>query len=97
MATRCCWPPESWLLFGDANLQQQVAGSLLCLRRTPFANYPLRQDDVPQSGQVWEEIKELKDHAHFGPHLVDILGPVQGDAIYDDAPAVNRFQVIDAA
>ena len=68
MATRCCWPPESWrgvmlLLVVQPDASQELSG----LGAGDFLLHALDADlangDVLEHRQVLEEIEALKDHA----------------------------------
>ena len=76
---------------------QQPHGDAPGLILLALAHHPLGQHDIVQHGQVGEEVELLEDHAHFGPHGVDVGRAVQWDAVDHDAPLVKLLQSVDAA
>jgi hypothetical protein len=81
MATRCCWPPESWPgylcgLLGDADPLEELHGDgvRLLLRHLPDPDR--RQRAVLQHGQVREEVERLEHHADLAADHLDVLDVV---------------------
>jgi len=79
---------------------------LACPRHAPDPDG--RLGDVLERGHVREEIEPLEDHADLTPllrdllrrHLVDVVPclPIADElAVDDDAAAVDRLEVVDAA
>ena len=95
MATRCCWPPESWpgvflRLFRYTYAAQQLERELLRLLLRHMADLLRRECYVAHDGEVREEVELLKDHPRVGPYLGESAGVVrQLDAVNDD-PGRNR-------
>ena len=90
IATRCCWPPESWpgyfvRLLGDLDLVQEVHRGLLGLPLRGLADPDRGEGAVLEDGEVREEVEVLEHHPDLGAHLVDVL-EVGGelDAVDDD-------------
>ena len=104
IATRCCWPPESWpgillRLLGDAHPLEQLH------RRAPrpralrqLAHLARRQRDVVEHGEVREEVELLEHHPRLAADLLDVADVVgQLDAVDDDAARVVLLEAVDAA
>ncbi len=86
MATRCCWPPESWSGSAVRRLSPGPRGRASA-RRSPCASalsLPLHlgeaEHDVLERGHVREEVELLEDHADRGA-----LGRDRALAAGDDA------------
>ena len=103
IATRCCWPPDSWpgyllgLLRNFHPLQifhRRRFGILL----RDIAHPDRRQRAVFQHRQMREQVEALEHHADFAPDLVDApqIGP-EFDAVDDDLAFLELLQRVDAA
>ena len=103
IATRCCWPPESWPgifagLLGDLDALQIVHRDLLGLALGLLAHPDRRQRQVLQHGQVREQVEVLEHHADVAADLVDLLQVVgKLGAVDDDAALLVLLQAVDAA
>jgi hypothetical protein len=112
MATRCCWPPESWRwigveLVGEADAGEQIAASAnACSRGSRAPNR--RLDDVLERGQMREQVEALEDHADIDAALQDlallelvervaILAVADQLAVDGDEAFVDAFEMIDRA
>ena len=71
IATRCCWPPESWLgylcgLLGNAHAREVLHRRRFGLLLAHAARAHRRQRAVLQDRQVREQVELLEHHADFG-------------------------------
>ncbi len=104
IATRCCWPPESWpgyfvrLLRDLAPARDSAWPSprprVLGILRTQIgASVQFFQDR-----QMREEVEVLEHHADLAADLVDALEVVgEFDAVDDDLAGLVLLQAVDAA
>ena len=102
MATRCCWPPESWAGYFAAwwptpTRSSSSVAALLGVRLAPAADLDRAEGDVLEDRLVGEEVEALEDHADLGPQvgqLLALLGQrlaVEGDrALVDGLEPVDR-------
>ncbi len=103
IATRCCWPPESWPgifggLLGDLDALEIVHRDLLGVLLRHLAHPDRRQRQVLQHGQMREQVEVLEHHADVAAHLVDLLDVVgQLDAVDHDAALLVLLEPVDAA
>ena len=103
MATRCCWPPESWpgYLFACSGIftrRQVLHRDLLGLLLRHLLHPDRRERAVLQDGEVREEVEVLEHHADLAADLVDPLEVVgELDAVDDDAALLVLLQPVDAA
>ena len=103
MATRCCWPPESWpgnllACSGILTRLEIVHGGFLGLGLGGAAHPDRGQRAVLQDGQMREQVEVLEHHADFAPHLVHRLEVVgQFDAVDDDLAFLMLLEPVDAA
>ena len=103
IATRCCWPPESWPGYlsacsGIFTRLQIMHRDLLGLLLRHLAHPDRRQRAVLQHGEMRKQVEVLEHHADFAAHLVDLLEVVgQLDAVDDDAALLVLLQPVDAA
>ena len=77
MATRCCWPPESWP--GYFSACSGILTRVEVLHREPLglgARHLLHPDrgqaQVVQDGQMREQVERLEHHADLGADAVDL-------------------------
>ena len=99
MATRCCWPPESWAGYfvawcADADPLQQLHAALLGLGLGDATDLDRSERDVLEDRLVREQVEGLEHHADLGPQLGQRLAllrqrlPVEGDrALSRSSPA----------
>jgi hypothetical protein len=68
IATRCCWPPESWLgrwsNLSARPTRLSSARARLPARRGQLLHQARRQHHVAAGAQVREQVEGLEDHAH---------------------------------
>ena len=75
IATRCCWPPESWAGYlsawsADADPLEQLHGALRRPRPcSMLADLDRAEGDVLEDRLVREEVEALEDHADLGAQL----------------------------
>ena len=67
IATRCCWPPESWCgcwsrLLLEPDLREQDVRARLGLGAAELADAPRSEREVVEHGQVREQVELLEDH-----------------------------------
>ena len=101
MATRCCWPPESWHLAGlgvDAHAGEQVHGQLLGFLLVHVTHLDEGQRHVFKNGFVGEQVERLEHHANFGPEVRELLAFLwQGLAVDADVAGIDGLEAIDGA
>ena len=103
IATRCCWPPESWLGYlsacsGMRTRVEVLHRHLLGLRLGHAARAHRRQRAVLQDGEVREQVELLEHHADLGAHRIDVLAAGgELDAVDHDAALLHRLEPVDAA
>ena len=103
IATRCCWPPESWpgyllRLFGNLDALEVLHGDRFGFRLRHLLHPDRRQRQVVEHGQVRKQVEVLEHHADLAAHLVDVLEVVgELDAVDDDAALLMFFEAVDAA
>jgi len=101
MATRCCWPPESWLLaagelarigvglVAEAHLLERLARGRLDLRAVALLHADGRIHNVFEYRVVREEIELLKNEAEIVADLLELrLVGVDGGAVVARARGV---------
>ncbi len=103
IATRCCWPPDSWCGYdrsfsGQAHAGEQLARPLLGLAARDLLHPARPESEVVHHAQVREEVELLEDDADPLPDLVDLDASL-GDllALEEDPPALDRLQQVDRA
>jgi hypothetical protein len=77
IATRCCWPPESWpgvllRLLGDASPSRAAPSHLLRDPLGHLAHLAGRQRDVVEHAEVGEQVEALEHHAGLAADLLDV-------------------------
>ena len=113
MATRCCWPPESFAGWTSAFAERPTRAEQLRGRGPrPASAEPFdvdgRLDDVAEGGEVGEEVEALEDDADLGALAGDLglavldeaavlLAVADERAVDVDVPGVEAFEVVDAA
>jgi hypothetical protein len=102
IATRCCWPPESWpgYLCACSGIftRSEVHRDLLGLALGHLAHPDRRQRAVLQDRQMREQVEVLEHHADLAADLVDALEVVgQLDAVDDDLALLVLLEPVDAA
>jgi hypothetical protein len=103
MATRCCWPPESWS--GQAsNFSARPTRSSSCaqglgLGAADLLHQARGQHDVAAHGQVREQVEVLEDHAHVLAQRAHGGGVavLQRLAVHRQVPLLEHLQAVDAA
>ena len=91
IATRCCWPPESWPGYllacsGILHPRQVLHRDLFRLLLRHLLHPDRRERAVLQDGEVREQVEVLEHHADLAADLVDALEVVgELDAVDDDA------------
>jgi hypothetical protein len=78
IATRCCWPPDSWPGYlsacsGIFTLVEEMHRDLFGLLLGRLAHPDRRQRAVFQDRQMREQVEVLEHHPDLGPDPVDIL------------------------
>jgi hypothetical protein len=91
MATRCCWPPDSWPdgigLVGQAHAGQFFPAQFLGFGAFHFSHIDGRQGDVLQGGHVGVEVKLLEDETDLRPQFGQVGGVVvQRGAVHEQLP-----------
>ncbi len=112
MATRCCWPPESWpgnlaagelagklgRLFGYFHPLQVLHGQFLGLLFRRAADPDRAERQVLEHGEVREQVEVLEHHADLAANFLDLFQVVgQLNAVDDDLALLMLFQAVDAA
>ena len=113
IATRCCWPPDSWLGYASAfvgqpdPLQQRPGPLVHLLLRLPL--HPQRRlHHVAERGHVREQVEVLEDHPDVDALLGDLglaqlvelvaaLPVADQHAVHPQPAGVDLLQVVDAA
>ena len=103
IATRCCWPPDSWpgclwACSGMLHPLEQLHGEGLGLLARHLADLAGGEGDVVEHRQVREEVERLEHHAGLaadGLDGADVVGEL--DAVDDDAALVVLLEPVDAA
>ena len=103
IATRCCWPPESWcgcwLAFSSSpTLARSSRAARLGLPPRDLSDAPCCEREVVQRRQLREEVELLEDDSdalpdsrHVDALARDLL------ALEEDAPGLDRLEQVDAA
>ena len=95
MATRCCWPPESWFGVWCARAPRPTASSSACaLRAAPRRRHGVRrveqrQLDVLERGRARQQVEVLE-------HEADLRLRSIGAAVAVEARDVLAFQEVAA-
>ncbi len=76
MATRCCWPPESWSgraakLFGQADARQEAGAGPSDSSRESLEDKQRPGQHIFQHAHVREQVELLKHHAHAAAELAE--------------------------
>ena len=103
MATRCCWPPDSWAGYLSAWLPTPTRSSSsrarclgLALRRRRTLTGP--EGHVLQHGLVREQVEALEHHPDVGPQAGERLALLgQQLAVDADLALLDGFQPVDRA
>ena len=103
MATRCCWPPESWAGYLSAWSAMPTRSSSSIARCSasclPTAAHLDRAErDVLQDRLVGEEVEALEHHADLGAQLGERLALLgQRLAVERDRALVDGLEPVDGA
>ncbi len=103
IATRCCWPPDSWAGYlsacsGMRTRAEIVPRDILGFLPRHLAHPDRRERAVLEHGQMRKKVELLKHHADFSAHLVDLLEVLgQFHAIDDDTAALPALDPVDAS
>ena len=102
IATRCCWPPESWCgcwpaFSGKPDDVEELARAPLGLGPGQLPDAPRREREVVDHGQVREEVELLEDDPDPLPDRGDV-DAVARDllALEGDAARLDRLEEVDA-
>ena len=103
IATRCCWPPESWCgcwsrLVGEADPLEQQARPRLGLFARPLADPARGEREVVHHLQVRKEVELLEDHPDPLPDVGHVRALARDLLALEVDPArVERLEQVDAA
>ena len=103
MATRCCWPPESWPgvmagAVGEADPLQRRAAQRVGLGARLARHLAQRQRHVAERRHVRIEVEGLEHHADALAGMVDVGPRVEHvDAVHHDAAGGRLLQPVEAA
>ena len=102
MATRCCWPPESWpgYLVGlllEADPLQQLQAALGGLVPAASEHLDLGDRQVLGNGHVREQLEVLEYHADAGAQLGQVgLRVADGDVVDEDLALLKGLESVHA-
>ena len=103
MATRCCWPPESWCgcwpaFSGSPTTVEQLRRAQLGLLARQLPDPPRSQRQVVHHRQVREQVELLEHDPDPLPDVRDVDALARDLlALEADPPGLDRLEEVDAA